>query len=414
MEHPSPLQLSEDMLSMARDTARRSIIIKAIVFLAAWGAINFLAWLQMDAEGREFLASQPDPSLGIYYMMYAGAVIGGVMLIAATVGLLTRKPSAVLMCGVALILVGVFNLTHDLIASVALGPYGLTIEEPGMLWIIMGIAQIAWGVCELRLFARISSWAVGGVDPLRYNEIKAQLDLITQQDADPAAGVIKTTTMGEGGLFVRRKVQYTGLLGPASALFVLPGVKHCLVVGKDDARDGKYKAGGAVTLKTEEGRRVFKFGPVSLLILKQWADVRVLKKNIESLAKSKTVTVSLLQPHLKGENAELRAAAVSALCSVKDEKVKAVVFEHLHDTEPAVRVAALSASKTLKIEEAQEAAARLIHDADAGVRAAAASFLVDFPNQSLAVELGRAAIEERDRTARKFFKAAAKAATEPM
>ncbi len=58
MEGQSPLQLSEDMLSMARNIARQSIIKKAVVFLMAWGAINSFAWVQADAEVREFLASR--------------------------------------------------------------------------------------------------------------------------------------------------------------------------------------------------------------------------------------------------------------------------------------------------------------------------------------------------------------------
>ena len=84
----------------------------------------------MGAESREFLGELSDPSGGIYFLLYGGLVLGIAMLSFAALGVLTRFSGTILLDGVSLIAVGLWNLTTDFIAMWALRPYGYTVEQP--------------------------------------------------------------------------------------------------------------------------------------------------------------------------------------------------------------------------------------------------------------------------------------------
>ena len=413
MEESASIRLSRETLPVMRNIALLGAVKRAILSLLAWGGINLVAWCLLGGETREFLARLSHPSAGIYFLMYGGAVIGATLLAFAALGAITRMSFIVILDGLALIGIGIFNITNDFIAMAALRPHGYTVEEPSIFWVMLGVCQLIWGGRELKRFGTIAAWPRTKVNSHEREAVKEVLGDLIQKPEDMEVGRIKgsITIQGPLGLdLLSRTVQYSGLLCEDCVLLVSSGIDDCFCIDKDSASAATYSPGGVMSVTTGDGKRTLILGPVSILALKQWAGVGVTGPDLQFLAKEKRATIPLLQPFLDRGGAPLRASAVEALGSVADPSARQTVVSFLDDPEPAVQAAALDAARMLNEENVQDRALGSITNPDPRVRAAGARYLATFPVPGIRANVDQAVAVEQDKTVRKELKKAAKAA----
>lgn len=135
--------------NIIRELVIENLISSAITTLFVWGGINVAVWFFFGLENRSFLNSLSSYDHGIKVLNYGGLGIGLIMLAFGFIGNLLRTNATVWLSGLSLIGVGLWNVTHDFIASGIIQPYGYQIVKISTIWIMLGLAQIGWGGKQL-------------------------------------------------------------------------------------------------------------------------------------------------------------------------------------------------------------------------------------------------------------------------
>ncbi|MDP2182648.1 MAG: DUF2510 domain-containing protein [Actinomycetota bacterium] len=134
---------------------------RSVRTLALWGAVNLGFGLLVSAQNQTVLDGLQTPGFGIYFLLYSGLVLGAVMLAFAAFGLVKSGPEIVFIEGLMLIVIGVFNMSHEFLASAALSTYGYAFSISSSLWwAAIGLAQVVWGARRLAWWRRMKTAAV--------------------------------------------------------------------------------------------------------------------------------------------------------------------------------------------------------------------------------------------------------------
>jgi len=181
------------------DLPDRSII-NAIVFDAAiasasgslllWGAINLGTWFFFRADNMAMFTriNAPDGTFDLF--LYGGGVIGACMLIFGAVGATTKTVITGWLDGLSLLGVGIWNLLHDILLADAIRPYGYKMEQPGTLWLMLGVSQLVWGGKQLHRFSTMGTKPIGVTSEVKTAASKKLKEMI-KLAGDPAAGRLK-------------------------------------------------------------------------------------------------------------------------------------------------------------------------------------------------------------------------------
>ena len=259
-------------------------VIKAVVSTSAsrgathsllfWGVINLGAWLLLESNYRSTLLSLPNPGIEIYFLAYSGALIGGLMLSFALLGFVTRHSSIVLLNGLSLLGVGLWNIFGDFFAVSALKPYGYTIEPGTMpLWILLGILQTVWGGRGINRYFS-SRQRHDGIEKSEVKRAEEILKNLVKEKPSLETGVLELTTSSSGWLLFHQPRTYSARLMLEQAICIRKDLGDFFVIEKKTAHQLKWQTNSVVELIDEAGkkRRVV-FADSSFEIFKTWTSI---------------------------------------------------------------------------------------------------------------------------------------------
>jgi len=405
-------RINGESLPKIRAVARDGAVRGAIGSLAVWGAINVGTWFLLGGENRKFLSGLPNPSDGIYVLLYGGLILGAAMLAFAAFGLVTRFSGTIFLDGLSLIGVGLWNVTSDFIAISTLRPYGYTIEKPSTLWIMLGVCQLVWGARQFSAFARMAGWSIPYITRSDLADFRKTLQGFVQLAEDPQQGLVKAfiTVKGPLGLdIMSRTTQYSGILSSNTVIMVSSSLDDCFLITREAMNSGTFGSGGVLQVQVEQGYKVLSVTPLSVFVLKAWSGKPVQAVDIQFAAEQKALTMPILQRYLASEDPDLRTASVVALPTVSDEAAARLACMYIDDPSPAVQAAALQACAQLKVTTAGARAIDLLQHPDEHVRISAVKCLSAIPQPSAASALEKAMSFEETAAVKKELKRAIRA-----
>jgi hypothetical protein len=118
------------------------------------------------------------------------------MLVFGVLGAVTRSSIVGWLDGIALLVVGGWNVVSDFLLADAIRPYGYTIKQPSTIWIYLGIGQLIWGGKQLFRFSNLGA-KPRGIDSTAKAQARNKLQETLKAPASPQTGRIKlsiTTT----------------------------------------------------------------------------------------------------------------------------------------------------------------------------------------------------------------------------
>lgn len=348
------------MLPAIAEIARQGAALSSAKSLGAWGVINLLAWLTLGWKLREFLnglsGTSDDPT--VLLLNYGVAVIAGFMLFFAAVGALTRVELTVLLDGLTLLVVGLWNIGHDFIALSVLFHHGYSVN-PSVFWIMLGLCQLIWGFRQLSRYGVIVSWPRARLSTGERENARSELVNMLGQPENAERGIIKGTRTIPGPLgfdLLRQITHLSGKLTDDCALFVSRGMDDYLCIERSTASRASYGAMGVITVEAGGRLTTLSLGAASVLAMKRWAGVAVSADDLKNLGEQGTATMQMLSPYLDSADTDLRAAAVAALGNVAESPPQEVTAKYLEAPEAKVRAAAAEALKQPEIRAAKQKA----------------------------------------------------------
>ena len=401
--------LTKEMLPAVRAAVVRRNIWMAVGFLVFWGIINSLGILMISLGSGE---PGSDPALAnsapLTVVDYVGLAIGPVMLLMGLYGTVTRRPGTILLAGVCVLCVGIWNLffmlwTLDIKSA----------EAPSNpFWLAIGIFQIVWAIQEMKRYGIVRSW-LAEIVSVTAEQRKAMADHITaftMADEDYFQWRIKAF-LNDVGFFVRGvRRSCRGQLLDDVAILITKNRRQCLCIQRRDAAIGKYNNNSAARVQTDHGPRRLTFGELSVISFKQWAGVGVTEKDLRRAISKKKASAALLSSFAAAGPTRFRVLALGALATFrKDPQAAQVATACLDDADADIRAAATKACTALRVEALHDKAVAMLRDVHPDVRAAAADYISSFPTADAAQPLSAACQAEMDARVRRRMNKALKA-----
>ena len=236
----------------------QSVVRGALASLLAWGALNSGMWSFARQGMVEMMEKVNAPPGRFDLFLYGGAALSAFMVAAGLLGAVWRSWHIALVDGVVLIIIGAWNVLHDIMLSSALEPYGYRLNLSGgmsTIWIMVGIGQVVWGVKRLLNLGRIGA-SPKGLDRASVAEAGRKLMEMLQAPAQSADGRLKLSITKQEMFPIVREVtrQYT--------MWLLPDRAYCLESDLSGFADfprknsrGATISDGMVTLTADGGSR---------------------------------------------------------------------------------------------------------------------------------------------------------------
>ena len=246
----------------------------SIVSLTAWGTINIAIWFFLGAENREFFSARR-PSAGTTYLMYGGLGLSLMFLAFALLGLAVRTLTIIFFDGLALVAVGIFNITHDFVVMGVLGPYYQV--NPNTIWIMLGLCQIGWGFRQFSSYQRIKSWSPAHLTTAELLDLKKLLTNFTSMTTQMHDDIVKVTIkINEpfGLPLITRTIQYTGRLLNDCALMVSRKLDNYFIIDRKSINDTSFSDKNILKVNLEESMKKLFPDEISFIRFKQWAEKR--------------------------------------------------------------------------------------------------------------------------------------------
>jgi hypothetical protein len=267
--------VTNEDFSKIQSVAKDGKVLGAAGSLALWGIINIGAWFLLGKENREFLDRITNsPSGDIFFLIYGGLILGAIMFFFATIGFFTRISATIILDGLSLMAIGIFNIIHDFVAISALRPYGYTIEKPSTMWIIFGACQLVWGYRQLSSFGRMTSWTPSHLSGLEMKELKVQLRKFVGMAESIENNIVKAsiTLRGPFGMeFMSQTTYYTGIILHDSIRMISTKLDDCFIINRIELN--KTKISEIVNLEIEGTSRSLIVAPLSVTMFKEWCAI---------------------------------------------------------------------------------------------------------------------------------------------
>jgi len=388
------VRLTEDMLPAIRAcVVRRQVLLSAATLLILGG----LPLAAFSARRTDRHNAEP-PSEGADLYIYAEVAVGAAMVSVALVGIVRRHPRSILHHGVLLLAVGAVFLIVGLIDLVTSLMGEGRISGPAV--IIYGGASMWSGIRLIRRYGQLASWLseAGNVSAEERKRMQELFGAFVRSGEDYFSGRVRADVV-EKPIFIHRSGRrpYWGQLLENNAILIAKTMSNCLFIRRQDAREGYFASRGRVRVKTDQGEKRMTVRTLSVLTLKRWADIPIVKEDIRLAVKRKKATPALLRHFLSDPAAELRLAALEGLKSLGNkEDTSAAAMECLDDFDAGIRAAAMAVCTRHRLAGLEGRAAQLLTDPDSPVRAAAADYLAAFPAVVNAAALQKAIQAERD------------------
>lgn len=231
-------------VEIIRSIVRDKAIGRAINSLLLWGVINLVAWFFLGADMRMTLSKLSYHGSKFTVFIYGGAFIGGIMLLFGLFGAITRLSIVGWLDGLSLIGVGLWNLVHDFALIAALQPYGYTIKGSFAPWIILGTAQVGWGIKQLFRFS-LFGLKPKAVDALKKSQGKERLQLLLKEPSDPEHGRLKFVITEKSYIFSTifrdKQFNYTGWLLQDRVFCIADNISHFFEFNRREVAGAAYK-----------------------------------------------------------------------------------------------------------------------------------------------------------------------------
>jgi len=162
--------------------------------LFIWGGINLMTWFSDYQKTHEqFNQIQAPPGTFTWYI-YGGLVISLMMLAFGLLGQITKSTLVGYLDGIALITVGLWNISFQLFLDDAVKPYGLKVVGWKIgdftIWQMLGFLQCIWGLAQIYRFWRFG-FHPRGLNEAVKTEASKKLQEIVQAIPSPDAGRFK-------------------------------------------------------------------------------------------------------------------------------------------------------------------------------------------------------------------------------
>jgi hypothetical protein len=260
----------EESLPKIRTVARDAVVRSSIASLAVWGAINAVVGFGSGEDNRHLFSGVViKPPSDVLLVLYSGLIIGCVMLAFAVIAFLIRSPFVIVLDGLSIVGVGIWNLFHDHFTAQILSRYGYTFADSGTLWGAFGLMQIGWGAWRLRGFFRVRAWSCVGLSRQELQEWKRGLRCFVAmpENADPK--LVKATATGTGSW---GDLQFTGRLLDESAIFIATGLNDCFKVDREAMRAAKFRGANVVEVPVEGSPKTLQLSKLSASMFRDWGN----------------------------------------------------------------------------------------------------------------------------------------------
>jgi hypothetical protein len=240
-ERPQKGALTQEALTESHNLLPNAQVIRSIVYdtainrativLLFWGLLNLGIWAVWGTKDVKFLLGLRNPGQDIYMLAYGGVFIGGIMLLFAIIGAISKHIIVGYLSGLSLIFVGLWNISHDFFTNEVLRPYGYHVKEFSIFWIMLGVAQLIWGFREMGTFSRLGA-KPETIDDVEKNLAKAELKNIIKAPREPLGGKL-AFTIQRRALFLPQVDHYVMLLLPDRALCLHKGLHDYFEVDRN-------------------------------------------------------------------------------------------------------------------------------------------------------------------------------------
>ncbi len=278
-ETPEPIPVSEvkniyeaNIKKLPGDLLLKAIlsdkaVTGAVGSLLFWGIINLAAWFYFKQDMMSALIGINAPDDAFNTLLYGGAVISISMLVLGLAGVAARTRIICWMDGISLLVLGIWNLAHNFLLTAALKPYGYTIENPGVFWIILGIIQIIWGIRQLLRFKSSGAMPPGITSTVK-NNTREKLRRMVQTPVSIKKGRLKFSITG--GFPFHKKKHFTMWLLPHKALCIENELNDYFEIVRKSLRGGYFADKRVVINDSNNITRKLEFEPSSLSGFNNW------------------------------------------------------------------------------------------------------------------------------------------------
>lgn len=119
---------------------------KAINSLILWGVINLILWLLLGGEFTKEPFGEYHPNMLDYLLYYTSLFLGLMMISISLYFTLSKTQLIILLDGVFLIIIGIWNILFRYIAIIG----GYNFKEISSFWNVLGVAQLIWGINRIK------------------------------------------------------------------------------------------------------------------------------------------------------------------------------------------------------------------------------------------------------------------------
>lgn len=239
----------------------------AIRSLLIWGVINLGVWAIFGGADREFLLGLSHTDMGILLLAYGSAIIGAFMLIFAIFGFATKNQAVVLLDGITIVGVGLWNITSDFLSMFILRQYGYSYTI--VIWAILGFWQLIWGGRKIKHYFASH---VQGISRAEIKRTRNFLEDFVKKPVSPEVGRLELSIV-DTGTFSGEKL-YSAQLFADRAFCIGKGLRGFFVIEKRTASQWNWLINNNIEVVDFYGdKKTISLSEPSLSAFKNWSTV---------------------------------------------------------------------------------------------------------------------------------------------
>jgi hypothetical protein len=340
------VELTPEIIPAMQSAAIQKLNKSSAGSLLLWGLINLVVGGIFAIGNGKVIAQVSDPGFSLYFVCFSGLILGGMLLMMALVGVLSRNGLAIFLDGVGLMIIGLWNIVYLFITPIILEPYGLEVTGGiggGPLWIMLGFSQVIWAVRSWRTFFNSQKWSdlPHGQDT---SIALGRLDRLLYLSASREDGVIKGSIERKGFMgFGSQTVRYVGILQKGMFYLFSSDLRTILCTDVFDFRAHSSMDTTNLHLTYSKGGRneMVVLEPCSAVIFMEMTGRKMTPDIMARIVKSKDGAVSIVQPYLKDPDPNVRYQAVKVLGFSNENIVPELLWNVLREDNGLPRAAVI-------------------------------------------------------------------------